>query len=93
MCIRDRDCLSLSNSNEFDLAIIAVGSESLSARLAMCAMLVSQLGEDRIVVVAADHSDRCTTETEKAGFSIYTWPLKPAQLQAILSARLGVGLH
>jgi len=58
----------------------------------LCMTLAGQIGEDRVVMVTANDSKRRRREIEEAGFSVYSKPLKVPRLQAILSARLGIGL-
>jgi len=87
------EALSLVESNAVDLVIVADRPGSVSSRLTSCAKLASKLGEDRIVMVTANDSKQRLKEFEKAGFSVLAKPLKATQLQAIVSARLGIGLN
>ena len=86
------EALTLANNHVFDLAIVDDWLDNASIGLTLCGALASQFGQDRVFMLTANDSKQRLTEIEAAGFSVYSKPLKVPQLQAILSARLGVGL-
>lgn len=73
-----------------DIAIVHEPFYATPGARRLCIELAATLGEDRVVMVTASEVGR--REIEASGISVYTRPLRMSQLQAILSARLGIGL-
>jgi len=86
------DSMLLARTHAIDLAIVDDWLDSVPSGLTLSRKLASLLGEDRVVMVTANDSKRRLREIEEAGFSVYSKPLTGPQLQAVLSARLGIGL-
>ncbi len=87
------ESFSLVKSNTFDLAIVGDWLSEEPKVLTLCSALAKELGADRVVIVTTNNSKQRQRDIEQAGFSVYHKPLNASQLQAILSARLGIGLH
>ncbi len=87
------ESFSLVKSNTFDLAIVGDWLSEEPKVLTLCSALAKELGADRVVIVTTNNSKQRQRDIEQAGFSVYYKPLNASQLQAILSARLGIGLH
>ena len=87
------ESFSLVKSNTFDLAIVGDWLSEEPKVLTLCSALAKELGADRVVIVTTNNSKQRQKDIEQAGFSVYYKPLNASQLQAILSARLGIGLH
>ena len=74
-----------------DMAIVHEPFYTTPGARRLCIELAETLGEDRVVLVTASEVGR--REIEASGISVYSRPLRMQQLQAILSARLGIGLR